>query len=133
MSAEEVKPIDLGSLKPGSLIVIDNEPCRVVSIEKSKPGKHGSAKARVVGIGLFDGVKRSLIGPVDSLVNVPVVRKRSAQVLSISETVQLMDLESYEVFETVIPVDEELKSKLTPGATVEYWEILNRRLIVRVK
>lgn len=133
MSAEDVKPVDLGSLKPGSLIVIDNEPCRIVSVEKSKPGKHGSAKARVVGIGLFDGIKRSLVGPVDSLVNVPVIKKRSAQVLSISETVQLMDLETYEVFETIMPADEELKSKLMPGVTVEYWEVLNRRLIVRVK
>lgn len=42
------RPGELGSLKPGNLVIIDGEPCKVVSIEKSKPGKHGSAKARVV-------------------------------------------------------------------------------------
>ena len=47
--------MDLGSLKVGSYIVIDNEPCRIVSYDHSKPGKHGSAKARVSAIGVFDG------------------------------------------------------------------------------
>ena len=38
--------MDLGSLKVGSYIVIDGEPCRIVSSDHSKPGKHGSAKAK---------------------------------------------------------------------------------------
>ncbi|MEM0030267.1 MAG: hypothetical protein QW572_07715 [Candidatus Nitrosocaldus sp.] len=32
------KPVDLGSVKEGSYIIIDGEPCRIVSYEKSKPG-----------------------------------------------------------------------------------------------
>ena len=74
------RPADAGSIKSGSFIVIDGEPCRVVEVEKSKTGKHGSAKARIVGIGIFDGVKRSLIVPTSSRVEVPVVRKFSGQV-----------------------------------------------------
>lgn len=127
------RPGELGSLKPGNLIVIDGEPCKVVSIEKSKPGKHGSAKARVVAIGIFDNVKRSLVGPVDSHVDIPIISKRSAQVVSVMDTVQLMDLETYELFETNLPEDEELRKKLEPGVAVEYWEIMNRKMIVRVK
>lgn len=127
------KPVDLGSLKPGNLVVIDGEPCKVVSIEKSKPGKHGSAKARLVAIGIFDGVKRSIVGPVDSQVEVPIVNKRNAQVVAVSDVVQLMDLETYEVFETLLPEDEELRNKLEPGVNVEYWEILGRKKIMRVK
>jgi len=127
------KPVELGSLKPGNLVVIDNEPCRVVSIEKSKPGKHGSAKARVVAIGIFDGVKRSVVGPVDSQVEVPIVNKRSAQVVTITDVVQLMDLETYEIFETLLPEDEDIKSRLEPGVNVEYWEILGRKKIMRIK
>jgi len=128
------KPTELGKLKPGSLVVIDNEPCKVVSIDKAKVGKHGSAKARVVAIGLFDGVKRSIVGPVDMAVEVPVVNKKTAQVISVTpDTVQLMDLETYEVFETMPPEDEDLKKKLQPGVNVEYWEIMGRRKIVRTK
>lgn len=128
-----IRPGELGSLKPGNLVVIDGEPCKVVSIEKSKPGKHGSAKARIVAIGIFDNVKRSIVGPVDSHVDIPIINKRTAQVVSIMDTVQLMDLETYEMFETNLPEDEDIKNRLEPGVTVEYWEVMNRKMIVKVK
>ena len=127
------RPGELGSLKPGNLVIIDGEPCKVVSIEKSKPGKHGSAKARVVAIGIFDSVKRSIVGPVDSHIDIPIINKKSAQVVAILDTVQLMDLETYETFETELPEDEKLREKLEPGVNVEYWEIMNRKKIVRIK
>ena len=128
------RPAELGSLRVGSYIVIDGEPCRIVELTKSKPGKHGSAKARIVAIGVFDGVKRSLVGPVDSQVEVPIVEKRSGQVLAIVPTgVQLMDLETYEIFEAPMPEEEALKEKLEPGVEVEYWRILGRAKIMRMK
>ena len=128
------KPVELGSLKVGSYIVIDGEPCRIVEMTKSKPGKHGSAKARVVAIGIFDGVKRSIVKPVDAQVEVPIVEKRTGQVLSIMpNAVQLMDMETYEVFEAPLPEEEELRSRLQPGIEVEYWRILGRAKIMRIK
>ena len=39
-------------------------PCRIVEYDTSKPGKHGAAKARIVGEGIFDGQKRPHVGPV---------------------------------------------------------------------
>ena len=126
--------MELGSLRVGSYIIIDGEPCRIVEMARSKPGKHGSAKARVVAIGIFDGVKRSLVKPVDAQVEVPIVDKRSGQVLSIMPgAVQLMDLETYEVFEAPPPDEEGLRAKLQPGVEVEYWRILGRAKIMRVK
>jgi translation initiation factor 5A len=126
--------VDVGSVKEGQYIIVDGEPCRVVSLEKSKPGKHGSAKARIVAIGVFDGVKRSIVSPVDARIEVPVIEKRSGQVISTTpEVVQLMDLETYETFETPMPAEEELKSRIADGAEVEYWRILGRVKIVRVK
>jgi translation initiation factor 5A len=59
--------MDLGSLIVGCYIVIDNEPCRIVSYDHSKPGKHGSAKARVSAIGVFDGSKHGLVSPVSAM------------------------------------------------------------------
>jgi hypothetical protein len=32
------KPVDVGSLKIGQYIVIEDEPCKIVEYEKSKPG-----------------------------------------------------------------------------------------------
>ncbi len=128
------KPVDLGSVKEGSYILIDGEPCRIVEYDKSKPGKHGAAKARVVGIGVFDSVKRSLVSPVSANVEVPLIEKKTGQVVSMSSNnVQLMDLETFETFDVALPTDEEIKSKLVSGAEVEYWSVLGRTKIVRVK
>ena len=124
---------ELGSLKPGSFIVIDGEPCRIVEMSKAKTGKHGSAKAHVVAIGIFSGSKKTLVAPVDQRVEVPIIDKRTAQVIAITgDTLQLMDLETYETFEVDIPKEEEIRSKLAPGAEVEYWEVMGRRKIMRV-
>jgi len=93
--------MDLGSLKVGSYIVIDGEPCRIVSYDHSKPGKHGSAKARVAAISVFDGSKHTLVSPVSAGVEVPLIDKRNGQIISISgKILQIMDLETFEVFET---------------------------------
>ncbi len=128
------KPVDVGSLKVGSYVIIDNEPGRIVDLTKSKPGKHGSTKARVVAIGVFDSVKRSFVKPVDAQAEVPIIEKRSGQVIAVlPAAVQIMDLETYEVLEAPFPEDESLKSRLSPGIEVEYWRILSRTKIMRTK
>ena len=128
------RPVDVGSLKTGSYVIVDDEPCRIVDITKSKPGKHGSAKARVVTMGVFDGVKRSFVKPVSAKVDMPMIEKRTGQVLSsLPNSVQIMDLETYEIFETPFPEDEDLKSQLNEGIEVEYWRILGRTKIMRTK
>jgi len=128
------KPAGVGSLREGRYIIVDGEPCRIVDITKSKPGKHGSAKARIVAIGIFDGVKRSLVKPVDANVEVPMINKRSGQVFSVmSSGIQIMDLETYEYLDAPFPEDEDLKAKLAPGVEIEYWRIMGRVKILRTK
>jgi translation initiation factor 5A len=128
------KPVDVGSLRVGGYIIVDGEPCRIVDITKSKPGKHGSAKARIVAIGIFDGVKRSFVKPVDANAEVPIIEKRSGQVFALTPSnVQVMDLETYEYLDAPFPEEEELKAKLAPGVEIEYWRILGKVKIVRTK
>jgi translation initiation factor 5A len=128
------KPMDLGSLKEGSYVMIDGEPSRIVEYDKSKPGKHGAAKARIVGIGVFDGVKRSLVSPVSTNVEVPIIEKKSGQIVSVTpQSVQLMDLETFETMDLPVPSDPEIGNKISPGSEVEYWQVLGRTKIVRVK
>jgi translation initiation factor 5A len=128
------KPVDVGTLRVGGYVIVDNEPCRVTSLTKSKPGKHGAAKARVVAVGVFDGTKRTFVKPVDAQIEVPLIDKKTGQVLALlPNAVQIMDLENYEVFEAAYPDDEELKQKLASGVEVEYWRILGRTKIMRTK
>jgi translation initiation factor 5A len=128
------KPVDVGSLRVGGYMVIDGEPCHIVDITKSKPGKHGSAKARITAIGVFDGVKRSFVKPVDLNAEVPIIDKRMGQVFAVNPSgVQIMDLETYEYFDAPYPQEEELKAKLVAGVEIEYWRILGKMKIVRTK
>ncbi len=128
------KPVRLGAIKVGSFVMVENEPCKIMDYSKSKPGKHGSAKAQVVAIGVFDGVKRSFVKPVDSNVEVPLIEKRSGQVISLQPSaVQLMDLETFDVFDASYPEEQDLKSRLANGVEVEYWRILGRTKIMRTK
>lgn len=125
--------MDLGSLKVGSYIVIDGEPCRIVSYDHSKPGKHGSAKARVAAISVFDGSKHTLVSPVSASIEVPLIDKRNGQVISMSgQVLQIMDLESFEVFETSA-VEQDIIDKVHQGGEVEYWKVLDRIKVARVK
>ncbi|HIC82758.1 MAG TPA: translation initiation factor IF-5A [Candidatus Marinimicrobia bacterium] len=128
------KPADLGSVKVGSYIIINDEPCRIVEYDKSKPGKHGSAKARVVAIGIFDGSKRSIVSPVSAGIEIPIIEKRVGQVISIlANSIQLMDMETFETFDATLPNDEKLQKKIIEGVEVEYWRVLGKTKIVRVK
>ena len=128
------RPADLGSLKEGSYIVIDGEPCKVVEVEKSKPGKHGSAKVRLTGISIFTGSKKSVIGTVDTHIEIPMIDKRSAQVIATTPTsAQLMDLQNFEVTESALPTEPELQGKLQAGIEVEVWVVLGKNKIMRVK
>ncbi|MCI0497228.1 MAG: translation initiation factor IF-5A [Thermoplasmata archaeon] len=121
---------EVRELRVNRYMMIDNEPCKIVSLSTSKPGKHGEAKARIEAIGIFDNQKRSVVHPVKHKVQVPMISKRTAQVLSFSETLaQLMDLENYETFE--LPIPEDFKDKLTPGENIQYIDAVGRRMITR--
>jgi translation initiation factor 5A len=129
-----IKKSEAKSLKPGSYFLIEGEPCRVVTIEKSKPGKHGSAKANIVAIGFFDNRKRNVIMPADRMVDVPLIDKTSATVIAdMGETYSLMDSETYETYEVPKPADEEIASKIELNVAVEVWNVMDTRIIVRVK
>jgi translation initiation factor 5A len=121
---------EVRELKEGRYMIIDEEPCRILSIQMSKPGKHGEAKARIDAVGIFDERKRSVVFPVTHKVQVPLIGKRSAQVVSLSGSeAQLMDLESYEMFS--MAVDDELKGQLTPGSEVQYVDAMGKRRITK--
>ena len=104
---------EVRELKVNRYVIIDDEPCKIVGISTSKPGKHGEAKARIEAIGVFDNQKRSIVHPMKHKVHIPLIDKRSAQVVALmGDTVQLMDMDTYETFE--MPISDEFKGKLEP-------------------
>jgi translation initiation factor 5A len=128
------RPVDVGELRVGGYMMIDGEPCRIVDIAKSKPGKHGAAKARIVAIGVFDNQKRQFVKSVDGGAEIPIIDKRAGQVFSVNPTgVQIMDLETFEYIDAPFPDEEDVKAKIAAGAEIEYWKVLGKVKIVRVK
>ncbi len=138
------EPKKVGSIRIGRYIIDpdSNEPCKVISIDKSKPGKHGAAKARMMMVGLFDNQKRQFISPVDKRVNVPIIEKRIGQITNVESNtgfMHVMDTETYDSFVVDSPSDEDLSTKLnklfTDGKTVEieYWIVMDRRKIMQVR
>ncbi|MCM2466806.1 translation initiation factor IF-5A [Methanoculleus oceani] len=117
---------EVGKLKEGRYVVVEDEPCKIVSIATSKPGKHGAAKSRIDCIGLFDGVKRSIVQPVSAKTYVPVVERKMAQVISIAgATLQLMDVKDFEMFE--LTVGEDRAGSLEPGQEIPYISSLGKK------
>ena len=117
----EKRQTEIKQLKPGGFVIIDEVPCRVDTVQISKPGKHGGAKARLSAVGLFDDQRRIIVKPADSRVDVPVIEKKSMQVIAIiGDNVQLMDLQDYSQKEIKIP--DELKGQLTEGDEVLVWQ-----------
>jgi len=122
---------EVRTLKEGRYMNIEDEPCKILSISTSKPGKHGEAKARIEAMGIFDGNKRSVVYPVKHKVQVPLIDKRNAQVVSLmGAEVQLMDLETYEMFQ--LPIPDDLKDSLKPGEEIQYIVAMDRKKITRV-
>jgi translation initiation factor 5A len=108
-------------LKEGKYVNLDDEPCTIMSMTHSKPGKHGAAKARIEAIGVFDSQKRSAVQPVTAKIYVPIIERRSGQVLSVTEdTVQVMDLGDYSTVEIKIPEDLKGTGKIEPGKEISF-------------
>src|SRR3989338_7023603 len=116
-----VKQTNASTVQEGDTIMLDDAPCRVMSVSKSKPGKHGAAKARIVGVGILDGKKRDKVMPGSDRVDVPLTENKA----------NVMDTETYETFDLEIP--EELRGKVKDGMQVLYWEIMGSKMMKQIK
>lgn len=128
----EKKLVGVNTLKKGDTLIIDDAPCKIVSMQVSRPGKHGHAKINMMAVGLLDNKKRNAVMPGHDKVEVPIVVKKNAQVLSVSgNTASVMDTETYETFEMEIP--EELQGQIREGVQVLYWEMMGQKILKQIK
>jgi len=122
----------VGSLQKGSYVLLEGAACKVFDMSVSRPGKHGHAKVRLTAVGLVDGKKRIVVMPGHDNVEVPIVEKKSAQVLSVQDdNANVMDSETYETFDLKVP--EELKGQVVAGVNVLYWMILDDKVMKQIK
>lgn len=137
-----IRKTEVQKLKSGQYMMVEEEPCIIKSTERSKSGKHGHAKVRVVCVGVFDNNKRSLTIPSGHMVDIPEIIKGNAQINFIEDNlINIMDLESYHSLDVKWPTEVELVEKLKELRTnpakmansqVEYWQLAGKTLINRV-
>ncbi len=128
----ETKLASVGSMQKGRYVVVDDAACKVTDIQVSRPGKHGHAKVRLSAVGILDGKKRQIVMPGHDNIAVPVIDKKTAQVLSISGNMaNIMDSETFETFDLEIP--DELKADCKEGVNVLYWVVLDSKVMKQVK
>ncbi|WP_123537579.1 translation initiation factor IF-5A [Halosimplex salinum] len=121
------KQVEVRDLDEGSYVMIDDVACKINAYSTAKPGKHGSAKARVEAEGVFDGKKRNLSQPVDAKIRVPIINRKQGQVVSTSgDEAQVMDLETYDTFTLALPDGV----SMAPDDEIEYLEMEEQRKIV---
>jgi len=122
------KLVHASGLKVGGFVIFDDKACKVTSIEISKTGKHGHAKARIAAVCVTDGSKIIKMFPGHDKVEVPIIEKETAQVLSITgDKANVMDMKTYETFDLDIPDD--LKGEIKEGDQVNYWIILGQKVM----
>ncbi|HLD96756.1 MAG TPA: translation initiation factor IF-5A [Candidatus Nanoarchaeia archaeon] len=126
------KTVGGNDLKVGSYIIIEGAACKITDIQISRPGKHGHAKMRIEGLGIMDDKRRIIVMPAHDNIEVPIIEKLTAQVLSVhGSTANVMDSETYETFDLVVP--DELKPTCITGVSVLYWKVLEDKLMKQVK
>ncbi len=124
------KQVEASSVRKGSYIIIDDEPCEVRGVSKSSPGKHGSAKAKIKARGIFDEKDRHITKPGDAMMMSPDISKKVGQIVSKEgDIAQVMDMDTYETDEMQLPEDLDVSE----GEEIKFWEIDDRKLVKGVK
>ena len=120
--------VEIRTLKVGRYVALEDSAYKILSMSKSKPGKHGSAKARLELEDIFTGQKRSHVGTVTDNINIPMIEKGSAIITHIQgEEVHAMDNKTYDTL--ILPVDPSLN--LESGREVQWMEAMGRYRITR--
>ena len=119
---------EIRTLKVGRFCVVDEEAYKILSISKSKPGKHGSAKARLELVSLFSSKKISHVGTVTDSIHVPMIEKGKAMVTHIDgEEVHAMNMKDHSMM--ILPVDPDIQ--VDSGQEILWMEALGRYKIER--
>ena len=120
--------VEIRTLKVGRFCVVDDHAYKILSISKSKPGKHGSAKARLELVSLFTTKKISHVGTVTDNIHVPMIEKGTAMVTHIDgEEVHAMNMKDHSMM--ILPIDPEIE--VASGQEILWMEALGRYKIER--
>jgi len=125
---DNMKVTTATALRVGNYAIIEGLPCVIKSIQTSKTGKHGHAKCRIEAVSIINDQKKIIVVPGHEKIEVPIIEKKNGQLLSITNNIaNVMDLETFETFD--IPISDELKETLKEGDAVQYWTVMDQKVL----
>lgn len=105
--------IGANDLRVGKYVMLRDQPCKIVELHKSNPGKHGSAKIRIVGLHVFTGKKYDDLFQASEMATVPVVTKTDYEVLEIPDDGSLIVKKGSQVRKDLhLPTEDDLRTKI---------------------
>ena len=120
--------VEIRTLKVGRYCCVDDKAYKINSISKSKPGKHGSAKARLELVDIFTGQKISHVGSVTDSIHVPLIEKGTAMVTHIEGAeVHAMNMRDHSMM--ILPMEDEME--IDAGKEILWMEALGLYNIIR--
>lgn len=120
--------VEIRTLKVGRYCCVDDKAYKINSISKSKPGKHGSAKARLELIDIFTGSKISHVGSVTDSIHVPLIEKGTAMVTHIEGVeVHAMNMRDHSMM--ILPMEDDME--IDAGKEIMWMEALGLFKIIR--
>ena len=120
--------VEIRTLKVGRYCCVDDKAYKINSISKSKPGKHGSAKARMELVDIFTNQKISHVGSVTDSINVPLIEKGTAMVTHIEGSeVHAMNMRDHSMM--ILPLDD--GPEIDAGKEIMWMEALGLYKIIR--
>ena len=120
--------VEIRTLKVGRYCCVDDKAYKINSISKSKPGKHGSAKARLELVDLFTGSKISHVGSVTDSIHVPLIEKGTAMVTHIEGVeVHAMNMRDHSMM--ILPMEDDME--IDAGKEIMWMEALGLFKIIR--
>lgn len=85
-------PVSAGSVRKGFFVMLKGRPCKVADVSTSKTGKHGHAKANIMGYDIFTNKKYEDVCPTSHNVDAPFVTRQEYNLMSINDGfLQLLD------------------------------------------
>merc|ERR1711935_571346 len=107
--ASMCEKVDTNRLKPGSLIMIKGNPCKVVETTTAKPGKHGSAKVILKGRDFLTSKVYECTFHAGDMVDAPITKRTEYTLLNIDEdALELLDAMGEVKSDVNLPTEDHL-------------------------
>ncbi|XP_045162328.2 eukaryotic translation initiation factor 5A-1-like [Mercenaria mercenaria] len=136
------RPVKASALRKNGHVMLHGNPCKIVDMATSRPGKHGHAKIHITGLDLVTGKKYEDISPSTHTMEVPISNRKEYLVVDMGRegVLALMDDAGF-VRHDIQATDDDMKKNIADklakqddqDVLVTVLKVLDKELVMAVK